>query len=133
MRFLHEYHEIFGLETELSREVEAKVRGRIANKKPGDPDCPEVLSIKADPQAEANAAAQSAGFLRTKCIFEPAVYQTGKGRKASRPNADSDIIRRFNAAIASGPDLRRARLVGSHGIGVGAAVGNGRIGWCRID
>jgi glucosamine-6-phosphate deaminase len=92
--YVSEFHEIFGLRTEQTNELEAKVRESIAGKHPGDPDIPEVLDIKAlIRKTEATAGAQAAGVPADKLHFlNLPFYQTGKVEKLPITTADSNII-----------------------------------------
>ena len=92
--YVSEFHEIFGLQTEQTNELEAKVRHAISHKAPGEPDIPEVLNIKAlIRKTEATAAAQAAGVPAEKLHFlNLPFYQTGKVEKLPITTADSDII-----------------------------------------
>ena len=44
--YLQEFNQIFGLDTDSSRDLQRKMRRAIASKQPGDPDIPEVLNVK---------------------------------------------------------------------------------------
>lgn len=82
----------FQLETDLSRELDAKMRAAIASKQSGEPDSPEVLEIKAlIRMTEAVTAAETAGVPRSKLHFlNLPFYQTGRVEKA--PITDKDVV-----------------------------------------
>ncbi|MBS0263569.1 MAG: glucosamine-6-phosphate deaminase [Planctomycetes bacterium] len=92
--FMHQLHAMFGLETDLTRELDRKLRTAIANKQPGEPDSPEVQKIKAlIRQTEATTAAAEAGVPEDKLHFlNLPFYQTGKVEKAPITSADVEII-----------------------------------------
>ena len=92
--FVSEMHEIFGLDIERSRELLRQMRETILNKKPGEPDSPEVLQIKAlIRKTEATAGAATAGVPREKLHFlNLPFYQTGKVAKLPITDADTQII-----------------------------------------
>jgi len=117
MDFVSEFHEIFGLRTEQTNEMEAKVRDSIANKKPGDPDIPEVLNIKAlIRKTEATAAAQVAGVPPEKLHFlNLPFYQTGKVEKLPITNEDSDIIADLMRRLRPGQIYVAGDLSDPHG------------------
>ncbi|MFO1021605.1 MAG: glucosamine-6-phosphate deaminase [Planctomycetales bacterium] len=92
--FIQEFNRIFGMETDQTRALDAKIRSAFSAKKPGEPDIPEVLDIKAlIRQTEAVAGAKVAGVPPEKCRFlNLPFYQTGKVEKLPISQADADII-----------------------------------------
>ena len=89
--YVHQYQKIFGLSTEQGDELHQKILTAIASKKPGEPDIPEVLAIKAlIRQTEAKDAAQIAGVPGDKLRFlDMPFYRTGQVTK--RPIGDEDV------------------------------------------
>lgn len=115
--FVSEFHEIFGLRTDQTNELEAKVRQSMAGKKPGEPDIPEVLDIKAlIRKTEATAAAQAAGVPAEKLHFlNLPFYQTGKVEKLPITEADSNIIANLLRTLNPGQIYVAGDLSDPHG------------------
>ncbi|MBI3866179.1 MAG: glucosamine-6-phosphate deaminase [Planctomycetia bacterium] len=92
--FVRNMNAIFGLETDRTRDLDARLRGGIANKQPGEPDLAEVQQIKAlIRQTEATTAADAAGVPVERLHFlNLPFYQTGKVEKAPITSADVEII-----------------------------------------
>jgi glucosamine-6-phosphate deaminase len=92
--FVSQWHAIFGLETDQTRELDRRMREAIAHKHPGEPDSIEVQKVKAlIRQTEATTAAATAGVPAEKLHFlNLPFYQTGKVEKAPINEADVEII-----------------------------------------
>jgi len=95
--FVRQMNALFGLETDRTREIDRLMREAIANKRPGEPDLPEVQQIKTlIRQTEATTAAAAAGVPADKLHFlNLPFYQTGKVEKAPITDADVEIIARL--------------------------------------
>lgn len=92
--FVSQWHAIFGLETDQTRELDSRMREAIAHKHAGEPDSIEVQKVKAlIRQTEATTAAATAGVPAEKLHFlNLPFYQTGKVEKAPITQADVEII-----------------------------------------
>jgi glucosamine-6-phosphate deaminase len=89
--YLQEFNQIFGLNTDGSRNLQRKMRQAMASKQPGDPDIAEVLNVKLlIRKTEATAAAQVAGVVDNDLHFlDLPFYRTGEVTK--RPVGDEDV------------------------------------------
>jgi len=89
--FVRDYNEAFGLSAEQGRTFYEKVVSDIRNKKPGDPDTPEVLRIKGlIRRGEAKAGCRYTGIPDTQAHFlDMPFYETGKVKK--KPLGEEDI------------------------------------------
>ncbi len=92
--FLNEFHEMFGMNVESSREMYNKVRSDIANKKPGTVDSPEVQKIKGlIRRGEAKAGCRYVGIPEANMHFlDMPFYETGLVKKNPISEADVKII-----------------------------------------
>jgi glucosamine-6-phosphate deaminase len=96
--FVCSFNELFGLNKEKSAELKQCVREFLAKKKPGEPDCPELLEIKKlIRETEARAGALAAGVTPDQLIFmNLRFYRTGTIAKAPiHPEDIEDIVRIF--------------------------------------
>ncbi|MFQ5447146.1 MAG: glucosamine-6-phosphate deaminase [Saprospiraceae bacterium] len=92
--FLQEFARAQGLAgSELEKKYK-KVLRFLKNKKPGDPDIPEVLSIKGlIRRGEARAGARYSGLEDGKIHFlDMPFYETGRARKGDLSDADIQVV-----------------------------------------
>ncbi len=89
--FVRDYNEAFGLSVEQGKKFYEKVSNDIKNKKPGDPDTPEVLLVKGMiRRGEAKAGCRYTGIPDTQAHFlDMPFYETGKVKK--KPLGEEDI------------------------------------------
>jgi glucosamine-6-phosphate deaminase len=93
--FVVEFNRLFQIDKEKTEKVRACIADFFANKKPGQPDSPEVLDIKAlIRQTEARAAALACGVPPEQLEFmNLRFYRTGTIDKAPLfPEDKSDIV-----------------------------------------
>jgi glucosamine-6-phosphate deaminase len=96
--FVCSFNELFNLNKEKSAQLETNVREFLARKKPGEPDCPELLEIKKlIRETEARAGALAAGVPPDQLIFmNLRFYRTGTIAKAPiHPEDIDDIVQLF--------------------------------------
>ncbi|MCA9246663.1 MAG: glucosamine-6-phosphate deaminase, partial [Planctomycetales bacterium] len=86
-----EYSRIFGIDDHRTREIEQKVAESLSNKQPGEPDCEEVLKIKALIRwSEAKAGAVVCGCREEHLHFlDLPFYRTGT--IAKNPYGEDDV------------------------------------------
>jgi glucosamine-6-phosphate deaminase len=115
--FVHQYNAIFGLETDRTRELDGRMRDSIAQKKPGQPDSPEVQQIKAQiRRTEATTAAGIAGVPSDHLHFlNLPFYQTGKVEKRPITDADVEIIVNLLRALRPSQIYMAGDLSDPHG------------------
>jgi glucosamine-6-phosphate deaminase len=84
------FNRSFGIDPEAAERVEARIRGLLANKRPGDVDAPEIQRLKAlIRRGEAVSAARLCGIPSTHLHFlDLPFYETGLVRK--RPLGEED-------------------------------------------
>jgi glucosamine-6-phosphate deaminase len=92
---VNEFNRLFGIEQEKSRALHAKVAAALKNKRAGEPDCEEVLKIKALIRwAEAKAGAVVCGCREEHLHFlDLPFYRTGTIDKNPVGAEDVRIIR----------------------------------------
>jgi glucosamine-6-phosphate deaminase len=93
--FVFEFNRIFGLDRQNTEAVKKSVLDFLRAKKPGQPDSPDLLKIKAlIRQTEARAAAQACGIPPEQLEFmDLRFYRTGTIAKAPiHPQDIADII-----------------------------------------
>ncbi|HZZ82048.1 MAG TPA: glucosamine-6-phosphate deaminase [Gemmataceae bacterium] len=96
--FVCAFNELFGLNAEKSAEMKRAVREFLAKKKPGEPDCRELLEIKKlIRETEARAGALAAGVPPEQLVFmDLRFYRTGTIAKAPiHPEDIDDIVGLF--------------------------------------
>ena len=91
---MNQVQEIFGLKSEQTEQLSRKLHNDIANKRPGDPDGPEVLEVKAlIRQTEATAGARTAGVPAEKLHFlNMPFYRTGTVAKKAIGDDDIQVV-----------------------------------------
>ncbi len=92
--FVCAFNELFGLDTEHTAEVKQRVQEFLRSKKPGQPDSPDLLTIKKlVRETEARAAALAAGVPPEQLEFmDLRFYRTGTIAKAPIQPQDIDDI-----------------------------------------
>jgi len=100
--FVTAFNALFGIDPKRTLEVAQSIRDLLASKKPGEPDKPEILKIKAlIRETEARAAARSVGIPQEHLHFlDMPFYQTGTIQKKAISPEDVavvvDILERLN-------------------------------------
>ncbi|MEM8523466.1 MAG: glucosamine-6-phosphate deaminase [Bacteroidota bacterium] len=89
--FVQEYHEMFGLQQDMSRVMFDSIRAKTQNKAAGEIDSPEVQKIKGlIRRGEAKAGCRSVGISDENAHFmDMPFYETGKVKK--KPLGEEDI------------------------------------------
>jgi len=115
--FVRQFHAMFGLETEGTRELDRRMREAISSKQPGQPDSSEVQKTKAlIRQTEATTAAACAGIPAEKLHFlNMPFYQTGKVEKAPITEADVALIADLLRSLKPGQIYVAGDLSDPHG------------------
>lgn len=93
--FVSEFNRLFEVDREQTEKVRQRVQSFLSSKKPGQPDSPDLLRIKAlIRQTEARAAALACGIPPEQLHFmNLRFYQTGTIRKAPiHPQDIADIV-----------------------------------------
>ena len=93
-----EFNKLFGINEEKSNDLKRRVLEFLRSKKPGEPDCKELLDIKQlIRETEARAAALAAGVPAEQLVFmDLRFYRTGTIAKAPiHPEDIEDIVRLF--------------------------------------
>ncbi|MEL6865601.1 MAG: glucosamine-6-phosphate deaminase [Bacteroidota bacterium] len=89
--FVNDYHEVFGLQQEITRMLFSSTRETLKNKKPGEVDSPEVQRIKGIiRRGEAKAGCRYVGIKDEQIHFlDMPFYETGLVKK--KPLSDDDV------------------------------------------
>ncbi|MEO1263532.1 MAG: glucosamine-6-phosphate deaminase [Bacteroidota bacterium] len=89
--FMNDFHEIFGLEKEVSNSIYKSITKQIKEKKPGDVDSPEVQKLKGlVRRGEAKAGCRYVGIPDKQAHFmDMPFYETGTVKK--KPLGEEDI------------------------------------------
>lgn len=112
-----EYNRVFGIEGEKTRDLEKKVFESLHNKEPGEPDCEEVLRIKALIRwSEAKAGAVVCGCEEKNLHFlDLPFYRTGTIAKHPVGEKDVRILRELIEQIDPGDIYLAGDLSDPHG------------------
>jgi glucosamine-6-phosphate deaminase len=94
MDFVCAFNGLFGLDPERTTELKHRVQAFLRSKKPGQPDCTELLNVKKlIRETEARAAALAAGVLPEQLEFmDLRFYRTGTIAKAPIHPQDIDDV-----------------------------------------
>jgi glucosamine-6-phosphate deaminase len=92
--FVCGFNDLFGLDTEHSNQVKERVQEFLRSKKPGQPDSPDLLTVKKlIRETEARAGARAAGVPVEQLVFmDLRFYRTGTIAKAPIHPQDIDDI-----------------------------------------
>ncbi|GBD36934.1 Glucosamine-6-phosphate deaminase 1 [bacterium HR36] len=92
--FVAAFNDYFSIGPERTAEVAQHIRQLLANKRPGEPDKPEVLKIKAlIRETEARAAARSVGIPPEQLHFlDMPFYRTGTIEKKAISAEDVEVV-----------------------------------------
>ena len=95
--FVATFNRLFEIDTDRSGKFLQRVKRFLQEKKPGQPDCPEVLRLKAlIRETEARAAALSVRIPPEKLVFmDLRFYRTGTIAKAPLSEEDIDDVARL--------------------------------------
>ena len=89
--FVNDFHEEFGMKKEITQIMFNSIIDKVANKKPGEIDSPEIQKIKGlIRKGEAKAGARYVGLTEDKMHFlDMPFYETGLVKK--KPLGDEDV------------------------------------------
>lgn len=92
--YVQEFQELFGIVTDESRQIIDRMLQAVGNKKPGEPDCEELLAVKSlIRKTEATAAAVHSGVKADALHFlDLPFYRTGQVTKNPIGDEDVEII-----------------------------------------
>lgn len=115
--FVSEFNQLFGIDQEKTSELERRVRSFLADKKAGQVDSPEVLTIKAlVRKIEAVAAARFVGIEEKKLHFlDMPFYRTGRASKKSIGEEDVEIVHRLLSELRPSQVYVAGDLADPHG------------------
>ncbi|MEZ6049542.1 MAG: PIG-L family deacetylase [Planctomycetaceae bacterium] len=93
-KFVNQFLELFGINTEETSQLHQKLISDLVDKAAGEPDSPEIQSIKGlIRKTEAAAGAITAGVPESKLHFlDMPFYQTGDVKKNPIGDADVEIV-----------------------------------------
>ena len=95
--FAAEFNRVFGIDPQQAKKIERHIEASLHNKKPGQADTAEVLTIKAAiRRGEARSAARACGIpVEQTHMLDLPFYETGVIRKKPLSDKDIDIIVRL--------------------------------------
>jgi glucosamine-6-phosphate deaminase len=115
--FVCAFNELFGLDRPRTAELRCRVQEFLRSKKPGQPDCPELLDVKKlIRETEARAGALAAGVPPEQLEFmDLRFYRTGTIAKAPIHTQDIDDIAALLTRLAPSQIYVAGELSDPHG------------------
>lgn len=117
MDYVSRFHEIFGLSTEATEDLELQLRNDMEGKGPGEPDSERVLNVKGlIRETEAQAAAEASGVPADKLHFlDLPFYRTGMVTKNDIGDEDVTIVADLLTMVNPGQIYVAGDLSDPHG------------------